>query len=64
MTHLRVASTWQGGTHSRAQVDGFAIGGLDVPRHFSIDIDEPLELGGANGYANPKNTCSLRSTPV
>ena len=54
MTHLRVASTWQGGTHSRAQVDGFAIGGLDVPRHFSIDIDEPLELGGANGYANPQ----------
>ena len=27
MTHWRVASTWQGGTHSRAQVDGFAIGG-------------------------------------
>jgi hypothetical protein len=43
MTHWRPASTWQGGTHSRAQVDGFAIGGLDVPRHFSIDIDEPLE---------------------
>jgi organic hydroperoxide reductase OsmC/OhrA len=54
MTHWRVANTWQGGTHSRAQVDGFAIGGTNVSRHFSIDIDEPLELGGANGFANPQ----------
>ena len=54
MTHWRVASAWQGGTHSRAQVDGFAMGGTDVPRRFSIDIDEPLELGGANAYANPQ----------
>ena len=54
LTHWRVASTWQGGTHSRAQVDGFAIGGVEVPRHFSIDIDEPLELGGTNNFANPQ----------
>src|SRR5438552_1569010 len=54
MTHWRVASAWQGGTHSRAQVDGFAIGGVDVSRHFSIDIDEPLELGGGNAFANPQ----------
>ena len=54
MTHWRVASTWQGGTHSRAQIDGFAIGGANVPRRFSIDIDEPLELGGGNAYANPQ----------
>jgi len=25
-----------------------------VPRRFSIDIDEPLELGGGNAYANPQ----------
>ena len=54
MTRWRVASTWQGGTHSRAQVDGFAIGGADVPRRFAIDIDEPLELGGGNAFANPQ----------
>ena len=54
MTHWRVASAWQGGTHSRAQVDGFAIGGVDVPRRFSIDIDEPFELGGGNAFANPQ----------
>jgi uncharacterized OsmC-like protein len=54
MTHWRVASAWQGGTHSRAQVDGFAIGGANVSRRFAIDIDEPLELGGGNAYANPQ----------
>jgi uncharacterized OsmC-like protein len=54
MTHWQVASTWQGGTHSRARVDSFAIGGTSVPRRFSIDIDEPLELGGGNAYANPQ----------
>ena len=54
MTHWRVASAWQGGAHSRAQVDGFMIGGTTVPRHFSIDIDEPFELGGSNAYANPQ----------
>jgi len=54
MTHWRVASAWQGGTHSRAQVDGFAIGGANVSRRFAIDMDEPFEIGGGNAYANPQ----------
>ena len=54
MTHWRVASSWQGGTHSRAQVDGFVIGGANVPRRFAIDMDEPFEIGGGNAYANPQ----------
>ena len=54
MTHWRVASSWQGGTHSRAQVDGFVMGGANVPRRFAIDMDEPFEIGGRNAYANPQ----------
>ncbi len=54
MTRWRVVNKWQGGAHSRAQVDSFAIGGVNVPRRFSMDIDEPLEIGGANAYANPQ----------
>jgi uncharacterized OsmC-like protein len=54
MTHWKVANTWQGGMHSRARIDSFAIGGNSVLRSFSIDIDEPLELGGGNAYANPQ----------
>ena len=53
-THWRVSTTWQGQTQSRAQVEGFRIGGDQIPRHFTIDIDEPYELGGSNRFANPR----------
>jgi uncharacterized OsmC-like protein len=53
-TSWRVATTWQGQTRSRAQVESFGIGGKWVPRRFSIDIDEPCELGGSNCFANPQ----------
>jgi uncharacterized OsmC-like protein len=53
-TSWRVTTSWQGQTRSRAQVEGFGIGGEQVPRRFSIDIDEPCELGGTNRFANPQ----------
>ena len=53
-TNWRVTTTWQGQTLSRAQVEGFGIGGEQVARRFSIDIDEPCELGGSNQFANPQ----------
>src|SRR3954453_21716149 len=53
-TNWHVTTTWCGQTRSRAQVDGFGIGGEQVARRFSIDIDEPCELGGSNQFANPQ----------
>ena len=53
-TSWRVATTWQGQARSRAEVTGFRIGGEDVPRRFTFDIDEPYELGGSNRFANPQ----------
>jgi uncharacterized OsmC-like protein len=53
-THWRVNSAWQGQTQSRAHVEGFTIGEQQVSRQFSIDIDEPCELGGSNRFANPQ----------
>jgi len=53
-TTWRVTTSWRGQTRSRSQVDGFEIGGERVPRQFSIDIDEPDELGGTNRFANPQ----------
>ena len=53
-TGWRVATTWQGQARTRSQVDGFEIGGQNVSRRFSIDIDEPTELGGSNRFANPQ----------
>src|SRR5246127_827610 len=54
VTRWHVATTWQGQTHSRSQVEGFGIGGEEVPRRFTFDIDEPYELGGSNRFANPQ----------
>src|SRR6476659_6055458 len=53
-TNWRVNTTWQGQAQSRAQIESFEIGGERVPRRFSIDIDEPNELGGSNCFANPQ----------
>jgi len=53
-TSWRVTTTWQGQTRSRATIESFGIGGEQVPRRFSIDIDEPRELGGSNRFANPQ----------
>ena len=54
ITNWRVTTTWQGQTRSRAEVSGFGIGGEEVPRRFSFDVDEPYELGGSNAFANPQ----------
>jgi uncharacterized OsmC-like protein len=43
-----------GQTCSRSQVKGFGIGGEEVTRRFSMDINEPRELGGSNRFANPQ----------
>src|SRR5712675_1546393 len=53
-TNWRVTTTWQGQTRSRAQIEGFGIGGERVSRRFTIDIDEPCEIGGTNRFANPQ----------
>ena len=53
-TQWRVTTAWQGQTRSRSHVEGFTIGGQKVPREFSIDIDEPHEIGGSNRFANPQ----------
>ena len=54
VTRWHVATSWQGQTGSRSQVEGFGIGGEEVKRRFMIDIDEPCELGGSNRFANPQ----------
>jgi uncharacterized OsmC-like protein len=49
-----VSTAWQDQTHSRSEVSNFMIGGSKVPRRFTINIDEPNELGGGNAFANPQ----------
>jgi uncharacterized OsmC-like protein len=54
-TNWCVTTTWQGQARSRAEIESYEIGGEKVPRRFSIDIDEPRELGGSNSFANPQD---------
>src|SRR5262245_5213313 len=54
MTSWRVVNTWLGGTQSRANVEGFEIGGRIVARSFDFTLDEPNEIGGTNRFANPQ----------
>ena len=53
-TNWQVTTTWQGQTRSRSEIKGFGLGGTEIPRRFSLDIDEPIELGGTNAFANPQ----------
>src|ERR1700754_4012403 len=53
-TNWHVVTTWQGQTRSRAAIERYELGEEKVPRRFSIDIDEPRELGGSNNFANPQ----------
>ena len=63
-TNWRVTTTWQGQTRSRAYVEGFGIGGEWVSRRFSIDIDEPCELGGRTGSPTRRNIYWRHSMPA
>jgi len=53
-THWEVTSHWRGGTRSDAKVSSYSLGGLRIPREFTIKVDEPLELCGKNEFANPQ----------
>jgi uncharacterized OsmC-like protein len=53
-TTWHVVTTWQGQARSRAEIGSYGLGGQELPRQFSIDIDEPRELGGSNHFANPQ----------
>jgi uncharacterized OsmC-like protein len=54
MTSWHATTTWQGQAQSRSEIESYGIGGEKVSRRFSIDIDEPRELGGSNRFANPQ----------
>lgn len=53
-THWHVSSHWKGGTRSDTIVKGYGFGKEYIHKDFTIQIDEPTELGGTNKFANPQ----------
>jgi uncharacterized OsmC-like protein len=49
-----VTTRWTGQTRSESTVDGFTLGGERIQRSHKIVADEPCELLGADGAANPQ----------
>ena len=54
MTSWSVSTEWKGGTRSDTHVKGYVVGGEFVKKDFTLSVDEPLELGGTNLFANPQ----------
>jgi uncharacterized OsmC-like protein len=55
-SHWHVLTTWKGGTRSDTHASFYEVGGRRVEKDFTIRVDEPLELGGTNQFANPQET--------
>jgi uncharacterized OsmC-like protein len=53
-TQWRVSTRWMGGTRSDTHVTSYRIGGQEVRKDFTLQADEPLEIGGTNLHANPQ----------
>lgn len=51
---FRVTTAWQGQTRSETTVESYTIGGEEVPRRFTLAVDEPFELLGENTAPNPQ----------
>ncbi len=65
---FHVTTSWKGTTKSETRVTSYEIGGKEIKRNFSIIIDEPEELAGANTAPNPQevlmaafNACVLNT---
>jgi uncharacterized OsmC-like protein len=51
---FQVHSTWTGGPSSSTQVTSWELGDQRFARNFTIQADEPQELGGSNSAPNPQ----------
>ena len=51
---FHVRSAWQGQTRSETTVESYTLGGEEIPRRFTIPVDEPFELLGENSAPNPQ----------
>ena len=65
---FHVTTCWSGGPRSETCIDGWSLGGEELPKSYSFHCDEPRELFGTNTAPNPQeylmgafNACMLAS---
>ncbi len=51
---FHVNTAWQGGTKSATRVESWELAGEELAKDFTVEIDEPRELCGANTAPNPQ----------
>jgi uncharacterized OsmC-like protein len=51
---FRVTNTWKGRTRSEASIRSYELGGQEIDRAFTFQVDEPTELLGTNTAPNPQ----------
>jgi uncharacterized OsmC-like protein len=54
IVEFRVKTGWKGQTRSQTSVDSYKLGGNEIKRGFTINVDEPIELLGENTSPNPQ----------
>ena len=54
IVEFKVKTGWKGQTRSETSVESYKLGGKEIKRRFSINVDEPFELLGENSSANPQ----------
>jgi uncharacterized OsmC-like protein len=61
-------TAWKGGFAVESTIDGWNLGGKNIPHRFTIHMDEPRELLGQDTHANPQeflqsamNACLLNT---
>lgn len=53
-THRQVKTRWAGGTKTSSHIDHYEIAGQRVQKDWTIQTDEPIEIGGTNEAPNPQ----------
>lgn len=54
LARFGVTTEWTGAARSDTRVEGWSLGGVRKPKNFTIRIDEPEDLLGANQFPNPQ----------
>lgn len=54
MAGFRATTAWKGGLASTTRIDGWTLGGQEIPHSFTFEIDEPRELAGGDSAPNPQ----------